>query len=655
MAEQKSQLGSHPAYIETFFNSYRAKESHCFIFYGNVYDYPNNSGRRGDIRRALALSCDTASMRAECKTAEQKEKVDKLSRILAYYTISNGLEFATKESNTAWRNVMKQYLKEVMAGSQDASIEEQIKDLEKPVNFEGVLNTCNVWFSASKALHQNNLSVEQKGTGQKLPDPLFTIVFFDGDALFPSGQISQLNSDRQAIVNIRNWSRDESLGNKNRIVIVTKHLSDIHDSIRGGESGVRAILIPKPTLEDREEWLNNFDSGLKEKAKEGKHQILAGKKIEGITYAKDFDSRVFAIQTAGLSRKQIESIFMRSVLNGESIDFPLVRELKTKALEDEFGGLVDFKEPEYGFDKIGGHEHIKRYAMRKIITPLKKNDKRTCSRGVLLTGPPGTGKTALALAIAKEAGLNFMQAHLARLFGGLVGETESNTQKFIEAVDSAAPVIVFIDEIESVLSSGRQSNGDSGTSARVFNSVMTWLSDESRSGRIVVIGATNRPDLLDAALIRGGRFDAIIPALPPQRGDAKGRLEILDALSKKHDFKFAKELANTLENKESGLGRMLHDQRIWTGAEMEVVLKEAIDNALFESRKSISLKDWNQAVDDILPSTREVEKMSELALYYVNHLGYCPPEWVEKARSKGELLQSIKEGYDEGTLEDRDT
>jgi ATP-dependent 26S proteasome regulatory subunit len=640
-------VSEHPAFIQTFFDSYRAKEAHVFIMHGNVNDFPNNSGRRGDIRRALALSCDTPSMLAECKDDAQKQDVAKVQRILAYYTMANGLEFASPESNNLWRQIMKQYLKDIMPGTAENDLETQVKELEKPINFEMLLNTMNFWFTASKKLHQHNQKIEVQKKGTKLPDPLFTIVFFDGDALFPAGVMSQLNMDRSPIVNVRNWARDEALGNKNRVIIITRHLSDIHESIRGGESGVRAILIPKPIMKDREEWLNNFDLSLQERAKKGTPQKLGGKEVTHIEYAPGFDAHLFAIQSAGLSRKQMENIFMRAALDHEPIDFPLVRALKTKALEEEYGGLVDFREPEHGFDKVGGHEHLKRYFQRKIITPLKKGDKRTCSRGVLLTGPPGTGKTAITLAMAKEAGVNFMIAHLARLFGGLVGETENNTQKFIEAADSAAPVIVFIDELDSVLSAGRSSVGDSGTSSRVFNSIMTWLSDESRSGRIVVVGATNRPDLLDSALIRSGRFDAILPCLPPQKGDAKGRLEILQALTKKQGFKFAKELQDTLQSKDTGIGKLLHDQRIWTGAEMEVVLKEAIDNACFENRTAVGLKDWNQALADVLPSTREVEKMIDLSLLFVNHLGYCPEDWKERAQQKGEILTSIKTGYDE--------
>ena len=154
----------------------------------------------------------------------------------------------------------------------------------------------------------------------------------------------------------------------------------------------------------------------------------------------------------------------------------------------------------------------------------------------------------IAWALAKEAGLNFIQVDLGKVFGGLVGETEKNVRKLLEAIEAASPCIVFIDEIDSVLSSGRSSAGDSGTSARVFNNIMTWLSDPSRVGKVVVVAATNRPDLLDSALIRMGRLDAIIPMLAPAKGDALGRWNILAALTKKLKLVLHPDLVKTKDD-----------------------------------------------------------------------------------------------------------
>jgi SpoVK/Ycf46/Vps4 family AAA+-type ATPase len=177
----------------------------------------------------------------------------------------------------------------------------------------------------------------------------------------------------------------------------------------------------------------------------------------------------------------------------------------------------------------------------------------------------------------------------------------------------------------------------------MFNAVMQWLSDDSRKGKVVVIAASNRPDLLDAALIRAGRFDALIPALPPSKGDDKGRLQILAALCRKLKTQFAKDLEGTEKDQKNGLGRLLCDEkRVWTGAEIEVVLKEAFDNAAFANRsKDVKGKSVRDYTIQLLPDTKMVERMTLLSLLYVNHLGYCPPEWKDKAANKDAIREEL--------------
>jgi SpoVK/Ycf46/Vps4 family AAA+-type ATPase len=124
----------------------------------------------------------------------------------------------------------------------------------------------------------------------------------------------------------------------------------------------------------------------------------------------------------------------------------------------------------------------------------------------------------------------------------------------------------------------------------------------------------------------------------------------------KHKMTFDKDLQGTLSNPTSGLGRLLKDDvRIWTGAEIEVVLKEAFDNAVFSERKkkdgtpkyTIMLDDWNQAMEDVLPNTDEVERMTKLSLLFVDLLSTIAPEWKAMARDKTKLR-------DELGLNDRD-
>jgi len=652
-----------PGFVQKIIDDYKSKISHVFILYGNINDFSDNSGKRHGVINTLAqvfddnIKKEMSALGEKTLTATQTSTTGKeMIRLFATYNLSSGLEFLHDNSRAQWIEAIKSFYGKELWDNQREDWREA-----KPVSLDSMFGLMNNWFHASKELSKINVQARAKGLTQR-QEVLFTLVFTDSDTLFPDGQVAQMMGDRTAIVHMRNWARDANLGDKNRIILVTRHLTEIHESIRGGTSGVSTISVPKPTMSDRREWLENFSSGIENRPSKNKKPFVIGnREIKKVELAEGFDFTQFAVQSAGMSRRQMEDVIMKSWLSNTPVDFFLVKERKQRAIEDEYQGIVDFFEPEFGFEHIGGHDALKQYFQRKVIQPLRTGDKRLCTSGMLMTGPPGTGKTQLARATAKEAKLNFMVGHLDKLFGSLVGETEQKTRKFLEAVESAAPCIVFLDELDSVLSSGRSSKGDSGTSARMFNAVMQWLSDDSRKGKVVVIAASNRPDLLDAALIRAGRFDALIPALPPNKGDYKGRLQILAALARKLKIKFSTELGETETDENKGLGRLLTDKkRVWTGAEIEVVMKEAFDNAAFSERYipkgkknpeglktkefrdyTVTLADFDKAMDDILPDTKMVEKMTLLSLLYVNHLGYCPPEWREKARNKDAIREEL--------------
>lgn len=666
-----------PEAIVKLGNDYRAKIAHTFILHGNISDYQDDSGHRSYIKDMLARTLDSNYQTSLINNKKEKTKITtKGTRVLAFYSINNGLEFAHEESRKQWENTLALMYPNLHENNDPTVTPWEL--IINPPSFADALQTLNLWFRGSKRLNEQNAIVDAGGEGEKRPEIGFRVVFQDCDALFPSGQMSQLTvPDRNPIVIMRNWAQDEVIGNRNMIIMLTRHVSEIHESIRCGSSRVSSILVKHPKLEERERWIKNFGIKIRELHKVGKPFKVAGRVIDDIYYADGFDEHLFAIQSAGMSRYQLEDVIMQSLLDGARLDFSMVRERKQRAIEEEYEGLVEFFEPEHGFETVGGHSDLKLYFNREVIIPLQTGNKRGCSRGVLLVGPPGTAKTQLSQALAKEAKMNFMVGNLGRLFGGVVGETESKTRKFLEAVESAAPVILFLDEIDSVLSSGRSSPGDSGTSGRVFNSIMTFLSDSSRAGKVVVVAATNRPDLLDGALIRQGRFDAILPALPPSIGDAKGRMLILQALEKKLSIHYAKELQATAKSsiKDTGIGKLINDPRIWTGAEMEVVVKKAWKKSVFEVQEKmpynteeqktalrkaidsveISLDNWNQSLSFVLPNTREVDAMIDLALLYSNDLEYCPKEWRDRASDKESIQSSIKSVYHAGVLDsDRD-
>ena len=636
-----------PDFVRGITDDYQAQIAHVFILHGNIYDFVDNAGNDLPIRKVLASCYDDNIQKSLNPNAvtDNKEagiqsarRVSQKTRIMAFYNTSTGLDFPDPKSKTMWVETFKQVLG-------DEAVEELGPSYFEPKSPEAAMRLLNDWFAISKKiLTDNKIKLTQDQSLQR--ELCLTLVFTDSDSLFPRGDIANLGMDRGAIVNIRNWAQDKAIGDRNRIILMTRHLSDIHESIRG-ELAVSHI-VRKPNLQDRLEWLTNFEANIKARvAKDGVLTIGENTNVTGIDLACDFSLQEFALQSAGMNRRQIKDVILNSWRNQVPVDFPLVQERKKRALEDEYGGMIDIKEPTFGFDQIGGHEHFKDFCQWKVIRPLRSGNKKLCSRGALMTGPPGTGKSMAAWALAKEANLNFIEIDLGKVFGGLVGETESNVRKLIEAIEAAAPCIVFADEIDSVLSSGRQSSGDSGTSARVFNSLMTWLSDPGRVGKVVFLAATNRPELLDAALVRAGRIDVKIPMLPPSKGDAKGRWAILASQTHKHKIVLADDLVASKNNPKDGLGRLLCDpNRIWTGAEEEQLLQAAFDETVRAERVlaekpdyRITLADWNAAFDNIIPNTEEVERMTNLALLYVDNLRYVPAEWREAARDKKGLRE----------------
>jgi len=648
-----------PYWIEECHAAYRAAAAHVFVVHDNITDYPDTTGNKGDMQMLLSTVFDTNFLQHQPKMQGKKLALPP-QRVFAYYTINGGLQFVDTDSRTQFDDMLTWY-----AGTIGMS-QNKLKGYMDSLNSPGA-STMEVMVALNFAFDAYKAAVPANKPGW------FTVCFFNGNFLFPAGEIAHMQADREPVAYVYNWAQDQKIGQRCRVLIVTPSLEDVHATIRGGDSGVLALRIHRPTVKDRETWMTNFMAGLA-KLPVDKQEIVGGQKRNAVLFAPGVDAKVMINQAAGLNLRQMEQIVRASWQENTPIDEAMIAGRKRKAIEQTYGGLVDFVEPENGFEIIGGHEKIKEAFQQRIVSPLRRGDKRTCSAGFVLTGPPGTGKTQLALALAKVLKMNFLSANLGKLFGGLVGDTERNTRQLMSAIESAAPCVVFFDEFDFTTGGGRESGGDSGTNKRVQQALMTFLSDQGRIGKVVVIAATNRPDLLDSAMIRNGRFDALIPALPPAKGDAKGRLAILKALCIRKKVTFQKSLSQTVAES-VGLGRLLNSAQIWTGAEIESVLKESISNYVdrnetelvdaylvgkekepagtltekweqipwadqqgindkllaLNEKPVITRGDWDAAMDAVQPSTGEVDFQIDLSLLFVNNLKYCPADWKDRA------------------------
>jgi len=183
--------------------------------------------------------------------------------------------------------------------------------------------------------------------------------------------------------------------------------------------------------------------------------------------------------------------------------------------------------PNINWNDVGGLDKIKQELKEAVEWPMKYPDsfKRLGirpPRGILLYGPPGTGKTLLAKAVAKESEANFIQVKAASLLSMWVGKSEEGVRKVFERARQVSPCIIFFDEIDSLAGKRGMDHGQKVTE-RVLNQLLAEMDGIEDLSNVIVIGATNRPDMLDSALLRPGRFDRILLTAAPSK---EGREEI---------------------------------------------------------------------------------------------------------------------------------
>ncbi len=263
--------------------------------------------------------------------------------------------------------------------------------------------------------------------------------------------------------------------------------------------------------------------------------------------------------------------------------------------------------PNVDWDSVGGLNAIKEELKEAVEWPMKYPESFTRmgirpSRGILLYGPPGTGKTLLAKAVAKESEANFIQIKGPSLLSMWVGKSEEGVRKIFERARQVAPCIIFFDEIDSLAGKRGNEHGNKVTE-RVLNQILAEMDGLEALHDVLVIGATNRPDMLDTALLRPGRFDRILLVNAPEE---EGRLQILKVHTAK--MPMAKDV-KLEEFAKKTIG--------YTGADLEAFVREAGMLALRESidAKIVNKKHFEKALDKVKPSvtkkTIEVYKQVE--------------------------------------------
>jgi transitional endoplasmic reticulum ATPase len=264
--------------------------------------------------------------------------------------------------------------------------------------------------------------------------------------------------------------------------------------------------------------------------------------------------------------------------------------------------------PDVGWDDIGGLETAKRELRESIELPLRHPEafKRLGIRpakGFLLFGPPGTGKTLLAKAVAREAEANFIATKSSDLLSKWYGESEKQVSRLFQRARQVAPTVIFIDEIDSMAPARGGGMGEPAVTERVVNTLLAEMDGLEELIGVVVIAASNRPGLLDPALLRPGRFDDLIYVSVPDR---EGRLHIL----KIHTGGMP--LADDID-----LDAFADRTHGYTGADLQDLVRRAGLEALRENLQAekVTLAHFEKALEETRASvTEEMEReYSELA------------------------------------------
>ncbi|MEM4667232.1 MAG: CDC48 family AAA ATPase [Thermofilum sp.] len=269
--------------------------------------------------------------------------------------------------------------------------------------------------------------------------------------------------------------------------------------------------------------------------------------------------------------------------------FEALKDVQPSALRE-----VYIEVPEVRWDDIGGLEDVKQQLREAVEWPLKHPEffremGIDPPKGILLYGPPGTGKTLLAKAVATESEANFIGVRGPEVLSKWVGESEKAVREIFRKARQAAPCVIFFDEIDSI-APRRGQRFDSGVTDRIVNQLLTEMDGLERLEGVVVIGATNRPDILDPALLRPGRFDRLIYVPPP---DEKARFEILKVHTRRMPLAEDVNLAELAKRTEG-----------YTGADLAAVCKEAALAALREAGRptKVTMSHFLKALDAIKPS-----------------------------------------------------
>lgn len=441
------------------------------------------------------------------------------------------------------------------------------------------------------------------------------------DKVFPPKESHFLTPDeRRSLATIRSLATDPQLMNRNSFVLmITESLAGVHDDLHRRGSGIEVVEIPLPDEQQRLAYIS---------------YLLDGADQPNLTPAENEDlavsREVLAETSNGMTLQQIAAMIRSAHGEGRPLDLSEVGRHKRIAIEAEIGDLVEFTGSRFGLDAVAGVDQQKQLLL-DTVRALREGRSQIVPKGILLLGPPGTGKTFVMQCFARDIGIPFVE--LRNIFSKYVGSTESNLEKLFHYLEALAPVFVFIDEFDQSYGRRVSSDGDSGVSRRVFGMFNNFLSEERHQGKIIFGAATNRPDLIDQSTMRAGRFDMKIPFLLPDEAAREAIIKV--------SFRNLK-----VDYGEADFAEVAARTAGFSGADLRELVRIAQRHAFRDGRDEVVADDLRFAVDDYIPPgvsrADDIRAMELMAVAYTTSRSLLPEHYA-KGLESGSLHEDLRE------------
>ena len=357
----------------------------------------------------------------------------------------------------------------------------------------------------------------------------------------------------------------------------------------------------------------------------------------GMPLAEDVDLKTLAAELHGYTGADIKSLCreaaMKSLRNylpeidmeTEKISSDVLQSMRIR-LQDFYDAMHEIvptamrefyvESPKVWWKDVGGLDDSKRTLRDNLIIAIKEPAKFQKMgikppKGALLYGPPGCGKTLLARALATESGANMIFVRGPEILSKWVGESEKAIREIFRKAKTSSPCIVIFDELDSLARA--KSGEDGGVGERLLSQLLTEMEDGGAS-RVIVVGISNRPDLLDTSLLRPGRLDLILYVQPP---DEKGRLEIIKILSRTMPL-----------SSDVDLNEIAVATKSYSGADLVAICREAAVHAMQNDAAKIGSTDFSAALKHVKPSI--TKSVDEWYGTIKENISYAIPKPIDK-------------------------